>query len=99
MPRPQQFQDKEHISSTGLYHFKEGSAQILSGSASTVICDPATDPDGYTAIYVSVQVATKFAIGEAPTVGEHEITQPLPMIIKAGEKIWVDGDAVVSELD
>lgn len=91
----QQFRDQDNITSTGMYHYKEGGAQALSGSASTVL-----SPTAHVFVVLAATAPTLFAVGVTPAAGEHQHPGGIiAFAVKAGEKVWVDGDAILSELD
>jgi hypothetical protein len=95
MSNPAQGQDTSRFKATGLFYYQEGSAQDLNASASTVL-----DADAPTGVILQATAPTKFAVGVNPTAGEHgHPGGVIAFMVKAGHKVWVDGEATLSIMD
>jgi hypothetical protein len=92
MAKPNQFLDKNTYIS-GFYALVEGSAQTVTDAATTVF-----DADDYTAVLITSSAGCTFSTGSAPAAGEHVIPANVvyPLIVPAGDKIYIAGTAVIS---
>ena len=95
MALPQQFVDQD-LSPSGFYTVSSP-PYVLTAAASIMF-----DADAPTAILVGSDASTTYALGATPTgtgVLHYKPAGAFPIIVKAGEKIYIAGTATISVIE